>query len=590
MRTFLNRDSKLHKSLVSIFIIMLVSFIIMSPQIYQKYVVLGIDTTFHFNRFYDLYRQIDTGHFSYFQSNFGFDSSGRIINALYGYDAAFFQALILYVTKTWAKFQIVSSFLCLSTAGLTMYALAKKVKLSDKFAVLAGILYLTSACVMYYVRYQSFTGWGAAFLPLIFIPAIYSIQNKEKPINPVYLAVPVAILVNVHLMTALIGILAIVPFYLVSFIQTDNKGQWIKDAIIAVVLVTLMSLNAVYSYYDVFSSNTLLPPYVPKSMFLEAFNLSISGPSIQKSAGVIFSIIFLITIVFNIYTWRNQTIERKLINAVGIVFLILSSTLLPWDFLAHHFSFITTMQFPTRFSVIAYILLILSFFLNINDMHDMRIEKTKLIISTLTVVITLLSVVSMHNIMVENAKFWQNNPLDMGARTDGLRIRDIDTVRHNFKSKDLTKALKTISKGTPDYLPISGEYSSEEMYKNRSPYHMYSNEVITNHTVTKKEVLKNGSLSLSWNQAKAGEVTLPVIIYNHSTVKINNENVSAENVNKTEIGSLKVNAKKGNNNVIVGYKPKINMNIILSIKFVTILCIFIYLLKDLFNSKRKSTV
>lgn len=585
MRRGLIKNSRVNKVLISIFIILIVSFIIVSPQIYQKYIVLGHDVMFHFNRFYDLYRQIETGHFNYFQSNYGFDNSGRIINALYGYDSAFFQAILLYITKSWLKFQIISSFLCLVTSGITMYALSKKIGISNKFAVLSGILYMTSACVNYYVRYQAFTGWGAAFLPLIFIPAMYALQNKEKPINSIYLAIPVAILINVHIMSAVMGVLAIIPFYLVSFVQTKKKGQWIKDAFVAVLLVVLMSLNTLYSYYEVFSSNKILSPFISKSMFLDAFNLSITGPSFQKSAGVIFSIIFLITIAFSILNWQRQTRGKKVIDSVGISFLILSSTLLPWDFLANHFTFISIIQFPSRFSVIAYILLIISFFLNIKGLYEMGNDKIKLIIGSMALALTLLSVVSIHNIMVENAKNWQVTPLVTGDNKNDVRVESMEEVRNNFRSEDLGKALQTISKGTPDYLPISGEYSNKEMYEKRRPYTMYINEVIKNDIVTKKEVLKDGSISLNWKQAKKEEVILPIIIYNHSTVKINDVNLPSKNVNKTEIGSLKMTAKKGQNHVIVGYQPKIKMSIILSIKIVTVLSVFLYLIVKIIVTK-----
>ncbi|XID85245.1 hypothetical protein ACF0HX_04250 [Pediococcus pentosaceus] len=69
----------------NILFIFFISFILVLPQIMNKSIILGADSIFHFNRFYDTYMQFRTGNFSYFQTNFGFQQSGRIINALYGH-------------------------------------------------------------------------------------------------------------------------------------------------------------------------------------------------------------------------------------------------------------------------------------------------------------------------------------------------------------------------------------------------------------------------------------------------------------------------------------------------------------------------
>lgn len=51
--------------------------------IYKK-VILGSDSVFHYNRFYEAAMQLKNGNFSYFLSLYGFQQSGRIVNALYG--------------------------------------------------------------------------------------------------------------------------------------------------------------------------------------------------------------------------------------------------------------------------------------------------------------------------------------------------------------------------------------------------------------------------------------------------------------------------------------------------------------------------
>lgn len=74
-----------------------VSLFLVLPQILNKSLVLGGDSNFHFNRIYDTYMQLRTGNFNYFQTNFGFQQSGRIINALYGPGFSYILGLLLVI-------------------------------------------------------------------------------------------------------------------------------------------------------------------------------------------------------------------------------------------------------------------------------------------------------------------------------------------------------------------------------------------------------------------------------------------------------------------------------------------------------------
>ena len=47
-------------------------------------IIIGSDTIFHFNRFYETEEQIRNGNLSWFMTLYGFNQSGRVINALYG--------------------------------------------------------------------------------------------------------------------------------------------------------------------------------------------------------------------------------------------------------------------------------------------------------------------------------------------------------------------------------------------------------------------------------------------------------------------------------------------------------------------------
>ncbi|XIF19431.1 MAG: hypothetical protein AJITA_00077 [Acetilactobacillus jinshanensis] len=69
----------------------------------------GYDTYFHMNTIYEDAMQIKTGHFSYFISMFGFERSGRIVNAMYGPFFNYLLGALLLLCRSWVNFEFVLS-------------------------------------------------------------------------------------------------------------------------------------------------------------------------------------------------------------------------------------------------------------------------------------------------------------------------------------------------------------------------------------------------------------------------------------------------------------------------------------------------
>ena len=79
------------------------AYIVMYPQLISHGVILGTDSIFHFNRFYDAAKQIQQFNFSYFQSNYCFQQSGRVINAVYGPLFAYLNGALIGILGTWFR-------------------------------------------------------------------------------------------------------------------------------------------------------------------------------------------------------------------------------------------------------------------------------------------------------------------------------------------------------------------------------------------------------------------------------------------------------------------------------------------------------
>lgn len=105
--------------------IAIMSFIMIVPQLLTGSVIVGSDGIFHFNRIYDTAKQISTGYWSYWQTNFGFQQSGRVVNAVYGPYSAYLMGALLVVFRSWYHFQLFTTFAVYLIGGYGMYRLAR---------------------------------------------------------------------------------------------------------------------------------------------------------------------------------------------------------------------------------------------------------------------------------------------------------------------------------------------------------------------------------------------------------------------------------------------------------------------------------
>lgn len=567
-----------------IIVILIISFVIVSPQLYKRSIILGSDVMFHFNRFFEVSKQIETGRFNYFQALYGFNSSGRIINAFYGWDFAFIMGLLLSIVKTWTKFQIVSSFACTFTAGISMYLLTRYTKISNRISILASILYMSSAVVAFYPIAQAFNSWGAAFLPLLFIPTIKAIRNKKNPISIIGLATVVSVLVSVHMMTLVIGLAAIAPFYLYSFAKSHTKLQWIAQMFLSVGLAIMLSANSLLGFLDPYLSNNILKPFYLKQM---------SGSIVKflpvrndlYNIGLVYIIIFIFAISVTVLNWKKSLIEEKFFVVVGGTFLLLSSGLLPWDDLPRVFPFLKTFQFPHRFDIVAYVLLILAFSLIIEKITINKTMEYKTIVYSLIMVLCFISVLNINTFMSSQSWLWQgDDPTSGGNNKTSLREKDPDLLRKAFKDSDLTKGLNAIIKGTPDYLPISDNSNNDLIYSD-NPYKKYEVQFVDNPLKIKRRITIDAEIELNWNSMDNAEVQLPVVVYSHSIINLNGKNFSGNEVNKSELGALIVKSKVGKNKVIVGYDPIVDIRVAFVLKTIGIIIIFVVLFRNRKNSK-----
>jgi hypothetical protein len=514
---------------------------------------LGGDSIFQFNRIYDDAMQLQNKSISYFQMNYGLSSAGRIANALYGPFSTYILGGLLLVLGGWLKFEIVSSFIIYVVAGVGMYCLTKRLGIKSYLCLLSAVLYLTTYDIVCWQYAQQFSAFAAMLLPYVLIMAINIATSPEK-LSTLNLMIVISLIVETHMMTALMAVILLVPFFVFGILNTTHKFLLLKKVILAALGSILLTANVWMVTLHVFGSNNLVPPFPFQNTGVFTKNFSFAQGD-MTNLGIVLSVLFLAEF-FYVWVVKSNKFIRFYIST-GMTFLIVSSQLMPWNSLSKSFSGITTfLQFPFRISVIANVLLISGLFYIINRIVTENF-KLNSVIKIASLVAIFLSFFSSYTAIQNRADQWNSkNPLQQDKSNlviDG--DKSPDSIRNAFGSSVLSLGIEKVQKATPDYLPASKPVTANN-YLRLNPYKKYAQEILRNSGFN---VLVNhqGRLSISWIGKTEKTVTVPVSIYQDSEVEINSKNPS--NTKKvTSIGTLRVKQRKGINNVVLWYRtPKI---------------------------------
>lgn len=143
-------------------LIILATTIVISPQLISHTILASddtADTLFHYSRFYDAGMQLKTGIFSIFQTNFTFQQSGRIINAIYGPLFAYFNGILVLIAGNWFNYQVILAYVISLLGAGSMYYLLQKVGINKLLATVIGIIYINIGMIPAFINRSSFNGW-----------------------------------------------------------------------------------------------------------------------------------------------------------------------------------------------------------------------------------------------------------------------------------------------------------------------------------------------------------------------------------------------------------------------------------------------
>ncbi|MDN6836132.1 MAG: hypothetical protein L0L86_08345, partial [Lactococcus lactis] len=374
--------------------------------------------------------------------------------------------------------------------------------------------------------------------------------------------------------------------------RANHKGKMVKDFFVAVLLTILLNINTLIGFAEVYLTNELVYPKFFEDVLSYTIYFDI-GDNTYSSLGLIFSCIMLFQIFYLFINWKSTSILERLLTLVGAFFLLLSSNFLPWEDISQHTNLVRIIQFPRRFSLVAYVFLLISFAFTLENNVKGLSKANKKIVYPILCMISFFMIANVNSKVLQSAEAWEtDNPTAAGNNADWATTDDPDELRKGFTSGRYEDAFKVIQKPTPDYLPLLNDTTQEEL-EEQGGYNLYGDQVINNELNVSKTTDNRNRLVLTWESNGNEKEVLPAVVYECSQINFNGNNFTSSQIAKTDLGAPIVETKNGTNKFVVSYEPLVNTTLLLVIKFFTIgfLVIFVFVkgLRKFFEDRNQNS-
>lgn len=533
--------------------ILIFSLLILIPQLYQPgHLIFGVDGVFHYNRFYDAYMQIKEHNFQPFIMMYGFGQVGRYINVIYSPLLAYLAGGILFVVKSYYKLQLILNFSVLLAAGLSMYYMLAVGKLRRQVQLYGALSYMLSFPVIAWIFGQQFTGVGAAFLPLVGALAIRLVVDKTKPVIVVEMIAIMTLIIQTHVLSAVLAVILMVLAYAYSVITNPNQRlKTFGKIALSAVMTLILTVNIWGAYLFINVQDAILPPfpfaYRQQRLMNWNFQDKFTAPTI-----------LMLTALFMVLFWTyRKSVDKgsQYIGYLGVAFLLLASGLLPIDFLVKKIPAVAILQFPFRLAPIG-IMLITYAGLKALEKGAMPqgIRTVWLIFVKLFILMGIFTVTNQFNILLND---W-NKPkgaIPYYYTTLDERVNKPFAVQEAFASHDLSKPWSMMTKTVPDYLPKTSD--ADKLYQaiDQVPIvRKIEQYYLTNHDFNK--AVRNKKIYITWKQKQAGTVNLPVVHYQGTQYVLDNKKVGTNEVKTGPVGTSQMQVSKGQHQVAVSYRVR----------------------------------
>ncbi|MFT8901465.1 hypothetical protein [Liquorilactobacillus nagelii] len=539
---------KAKNNLLIIFVFAFITFVYTVVLFRVGQLALTSDSSFHFSRVEEIYRNLSEHHLFTFIGSHTFNHTG-VGNFL------FYPAVFLYpwaFLKFWfnpiTAFIIWYGMFIFATLIVGYYSMLDFSKNKTRSFIFA-IIYTIAPYHLHLGIYNYVLGEFIAytFLPLVFLGA-YHVFWKDVKKWPV-LAIGISLLLYSHLLSVYLVCLTLVCLLVGKLIiQKSFKLERIIALGKSVILAVLLSSFILVPFITDFIGQKIAVPQKGFSFLMTMQQLidpSISNTiSINRSVGLV----VLLTAIVGWYFVKGNPVEIS-IYCIGVVFLLSATTIVPWSLFEHNkviLNIVGEIQFPYRFN--SYSSLFLSATASLGMSQLIQKVSVNYLKKTVWVAFVLASFIGYYGSI---------QPV----------FDRIIAANHNFLAENKGKLVSLpinalINKNNYDnifsYLVLYGE---TDYYPKFSANHtlaynqsIYNNQVILGRKVVKL-VPKVSSNTITYlvRKSKAEQtIDLPVIAYNRTLVKLNGKKV---NYTRSFRGTVQVKTRLKNNQVSVSYQP-----------------------------------
>lgn len=550
--------------------IAVMTYIIMYPQIISHGVILGTDSIFHFNRFYDAAKQIQQENWSYFQSNYSFQQSGRIINAVYGPLFAYLNGILLGILGTWFRYQVISSFLVYFIGGVGMYQLATKVHACRRIALLVSLIFLCIGWLPRWELAQNMNAWGAALAPYMIMVGITMITDHDRPVHWLSLMTLMTVIIQIHLLSSIFFTLTLVPFFIIGLILSTKRGQMLWDTAKAVMGTVILTGNVWGALLMLNLHNHIAQP-APFDMQINALTPS-QFTSTREYLIYFCWILFALQLVYVIFTFKRSLVNNT-VTIMGTIILLISSTWFPWESIQKAVPILqTTLQFPNRLTVIAYPLLLVGIAMSCQQLIDAAPhDRLRLRLVSGLLLFTLFQVVTPTTTSVfRRTAIYESDEVLNSSTALAWVTNNSKSLRRSVHTDYPGQLLMKVEKRAPDYLPIPKKYLNRTYVRS----YAYQDQVIRHAKDFKHTVLPKGRLCLSWNAKRSGKVRLPIITYQESRLTVNGHRL--RHFQRSRVGAPYVYQQRGHNTAILSFHQSAWFNVLLAVSLIGLTILLAY--------------
>lgn len=428
---------------------------------------------------------------------------------------------------------------------------------------------------------QNFMTWGIMLMPLVVVMGLKMINDNAENLKVIPLALLVSLMVQVHMLSALMSVIVIGIFFIIAIIKNDNKIKLLLKCIAAGVLALLLTFNLWGSMLDLFTTNTLYSPFAEEDMASWTMNIS-TGNYDYIHLGIVMSILFIAQIIVVFSRIKEVSLANKIVTFTGAAFLLLSSNVFPWKMVSERFPQLQTfLQFPYRFNGFAMVLLLAGLGVTLSSITVISLRKNLEI--GLMVGCTFVLYQAYDSLQHVNEYWNSDQPI---VKKSGLTYSghySNKQIVNSFTDSDLGLGINRVRKSNPDYLP---EYHGGT----NDDYGMY-NTKINKYKEKISRSVDNDTLKINWTTKSKNEtVQLPVVVYKNTKVLLNGKKIAKKDLKLSTIGTVTVrSSKKGQNTLSLSYHSKIvtNKRLIMVIA-AWIICLAIVLVSYFKNMKIKS--